>query len=70
VFQDYDISPIPESVAWTSDGVAVVHGHYRGTRRADGAAVAAEFVHLIGFDEDGCVSELHQITDTTMWSKS
>lgn len=70
VFRDFDISPVPERVTWTLDGSAVVHGFYRGTRRADGARVAAEFVHLLEFDERGLVSELRQVTDTSMWTRA
>jgi ketosteroid isomerase-like protein len=68
VFQDFDVSPVPERVGFTGDGQAVVHGHYRGTRRADGASIAAEFVHLLRFDLDGRVVELRQITDTASWT--
>ncbi len=70
VFGEYDICPVPESVLWTTAGDAVVHGWYRGIRRADGAVVAAEFVHLLYFDEGGRVGELRQITDTEMWVRS
>ncbi len=67
VFQDYDITPVPTEVRSDADGSVMVHGWYRGTNRATGADVAAEFVHLLTVD-DGHVRSLRQITDTAAWT--
>jgi ketosteroid isomerase-like protein len=67
VFQDYDITPIPTEVRSDADGSVTVHGWYRGTHRATGADIAAEFVHLLTVD-DGHVRSLRQVTDTAAWT--
>jgi ketosteroid isomerase-like protein len=66
---EYDIAPIPDSIATSDDGRVVVHGWYRGTHRATGRPITAEFVHLLRFDGDR-VTELRQITDTVSWLPS
>ena len=68
VFARYDVVPVPETIAWTTDGGAVVHGFYRGTHRRSGRDGEAEFVHLLRFDESGLVCELRQVTDTASWT--
>jgi 2-(1,2-epoxy-1,2-dihydrophenyl)acetyl-CoA isomerase len=67
VFRDYDITPVPTEIRSHDDGTVVVHGWYRGTHRATGGDIAAEFVHLLTVD-DGRVRSLRQITDTAAWA--
>lgn len=68
VYGSYDISPAPDSMWTTPDGVIVVHGWYRGFVRRTSEPVDAEFVHLLRLD-DGLVIELRQITDTASWGR-
>jgi 2-(1,2-epoxy-1,2-dihydrophenyl)acetyl-CoA isomerase len=67
VFRDYDITPVPTETRSDADGFVTVHGWYRGTHRATGADIAAEFVHLLIVD-DGRVRSLRQVTDTAAWA--
>ncbi|MBF6130922.1 nuclear transport factor 2 family protein [Nocardia brasiliensis] len=66
VGQDFDIAPYAEAWYDTEDGAVLVTGHYRGTARATGKPVRAEFAHLWRV-ADGKISALHQYTDTWCW---
>lgn len=66
IYQHYEIAPYPASWHETTDGMFVVTGHYRGTARATGRDVEAEFTHLWRV-EDGLLRSLHQYTDTFVW---
>lgn len=66
VYAHYEIAPYAETWQQTTDGTFVVSGHYRGTARATGHPVEAEFVHLWKVT-DGRISWLHQYTDTARW---
>lgn len=58
----------PEAVAYEAlgDRGLQVRGAYRGTNRATGRTLDAEFVHILEFDDDK-ISVLRQITDSSAW---
>lgn len=64
----YDIDVVPsEYLAVEGDGGRiVVLGTYRGTARAEDAAVDAAFAHVITV-KNGLITALQQITDTVRW---
>jgi 2-(1,2-epoxy-1,2-dihydrophenyl)acetyl-CoA isomerase len=49
-----------------ADGRLLVTGRYRGRGKHGGAALDADFVHLIAFDQ-GRIKSLEQFTDTARW---
>jgi ketosteroid isomerase-like protein len=69
VFRDYETAPYEETWEETAEGTVVVTGHYRGTARATGRKLEAEFVHLWRVT-DGRISWLHQYTDTARWREA
>ena len=64
----YRVEVHPEEFRRLDDGRLFVGGHYRGEGRASGRRLDAEFIHLIGFADDGRVVSLHQLTDTAAWT--
>ncbi|CAM4139637.1 nuclear transport factor 2 family protein [Nocardia ninae] len=66
VFGDFEIAPFAENWYEAQDDAVIVTGHYRGTARATGKAVDAEFAH-VWHVSDGKISALHQYTDTWCW---
>ena len=66
VFEQFDVSPVPDEMLPASDGRLIVLGRYQGPARATGREVDATFAHVLRF-RDGQVSELIQITDTARW---
>jgi 2-(1,2-epoxy-1,2-dihydrophenyl)acetyl-CoA isomerase len=65
----YRMSAEPEEWIGTEDGRLVVRGFYRGTARATGNEVVAEFVHLWA-GADGRLTSLRQLTDTVQWTQA
>jgi 2-(1,2-epoxy-1,2-dihydrophenyl)acetyl-CoA isomerase len=63
----YKVEIQPEEFRLLDDGRLFVGGHYRGEGRASGRRLDAEFIHLIGFADDGRAVSLHQLTDTAAW---
>jgi len=57
----------PEHFAGLDDGRLQVTGTYRGSARATGRVLEAAFVHVIGFDAEGRIASLDQLTDTAAW---
>lgn len=57
---------VPDEFRQLDDGRLFVRGHYRGHGRATGAELAAEFIHLLTF-EDSRVTALDQLTDSAEW---
>ncbi|MUL67879.1 enoyl-CoA hydratase [Mycobacterium sp. CBMA 234] len=49
------------------DGRLVVVGTYLGTARRTGNELDAAFIHILGFDADGRIRTLQQLTDTAAW---
>jgi 2-(1,2-epoxy-1,2-dihydrophenyl)acetyl-CoA isomerase len=49
------------------DGRLLVAGTYRGQARRSRNPLQAAFFHLIGFDADGRIVSLRQLTDTAAW---
>ena len=68
VFGTYDVTPVPATVTEAADGTVVVHGWYRGTIRATGQPMEAEFVHVLVVAGDQ-VTSLRQVTDTASWPR-
>jgi ketosteroid isomerase-like protein len=65
-----DVQPVPEEYLPVCDGRIVVLGRYQGTARSAGRQrLSAAFAHVLRF-EDGCVSELVQVTDTACWQQA
>jgi 2-(1,2-epoxy-1,2-dihydrophenyl)acetyl-CoA isomerase len=52
------------------NGGLLVTGHYRGVARRTGRALDAEFTHVLGFDRDGRIASLRQLTDTAAWTEA
>ena len=68
VFGVYDVTPVPVAMTAAADGTVVVRGWYRGSVRATGQAMEAEFVHVLGVEGDR-VTSLRQVTDTACWPR-
>lgn len=66
VFGAYEIRVELETLYPSGPDHVIAVGHYRGTDRADGAAVDARFAHVLAIT-DGRISRLSQITDTNRW---
>ncbi|MGO9506473.1 MAG: enoyl-CoA hydratase-related protein [Mycobacterium sp.] len=66
----YRVEVQPQEFRLLDDGRLFVGGHYRGEGRASGRRLDAEFIHLIGFADDGRVVSLHQLTDTAAWMQA
>jgi 2-(1,2-epoxy-1,2-dihydrophenyl)acetyl-CoA isomerase len=64
----YRVEIQPEEFRLLDDGRLFVGGHYRGSGRASGRRLDAEFIHLIGISDDGRVLSLHQLTDSAAWA--
>lgn len=63
----YEVAAQPEEFRVLDDGRLFVSGHYRGKGRKSGRRLDAAFIHVIAFAENGCVSGLHQLTDSAAW---
>lgn len=66
----YHVEVRPEEFRLVDDGRLFVGGRYRGEGRASGRRLDAEFIHLLGFAEDGRVVSLRQLTDTAAWTQA
>jgi len=69
VFRDYEIAPFAEEWFDAHPNTVIVTGHYRGTARATGKHVAAEFAHIWHIADDKLLT-LHQYTDTWHWHEA
>ncbi|MFI8592139.1 enoyl-CoA hydratase-related protein [Dietzia maris] len=56
----------PESYEFLEGRGLQVWGRYRGTNRATGRVLDAEFVHIVQFENER-ISSLRQITDSSAW---
>lgn len=65
----YRMSTEPEEWIDAADGRLIVRGVYRGSARATGSEVVAEFVHLWAGAE-GRLTSLRQLTDTVQWTQA
>ncbi len=65
--EHFRASAVPEDFQVLEDGRLVVVGTYRGTARKSGATLEAAFVHVLGFDSQGRIVALRQLTDTAAW---
>lgn len=63
----YRVAAEPDEFHVLDDGRLLVVGHYRGRARVSGNPLDAEFTHVIGFDRDGRIASLNQLTDTAAW---
>jgi 2-(1,2-epoxy-1,2-dihydrophenyl)acetyl-CoA isomerase len=63
----FKVEAQPAELRVLDDGDLLVTGHYRGVARRSGRALDAEFTHVLGFDHDGRISSLRQLTDTAAW---
>jgi 2-(1,2-epoxy-1,2-dihydrophenyl)acetyl-CoA isomerase len=63
----FKVEAQPDEFRLLDDGGLLVVGHYRGTARHSGRKLDAEFTHVLGFDRDGRISSLRQLTDTAAW---
>jgi 2-(1,2-epoxy-1,2-dihydrophenyl)acetyl-CoA isomerase len=63
----YRVTAEPDEFHVLDDGRLLVVGHYRGTARVSGNPLDAAFTHVIGFDRDGRIASLNQLTDTAAW---
>ncbi|CAM3078453.1 enoyl-CoA hydratase [Mycobacterium intermedium] len=57
----------PAEFRHLDDGRLLVVGTYRGWVRRNRNLLEAAFVHLIGFEADGRIVSLRQLTDTAAW---
>ncbi|MEU0503349.1 nuclear transport factor 2 family protein [Nocardia sp. NPDC005998] len=69
VFRDFAIAPFAEEWFDGQYDTVIVTGHYRGTARATGKHVTAEFAHIWHI-ADGKLLALHQYTDTWYWREA
>jgi 2-(1,2-epoxy-1,2-dihydrophenyl)acetyl-CoA isomerase len=63
----YRVAAEPDEFCVLDDGRLLVVGRYRGTARVSGNPLDAAFTHVIGFDRDGRIASLNQLTDTAAW---
>jgi 2-(1,2-epoxy-1,2-dihydrophenyl)acetyl-CoA isomerase len=63
----YRAAAEPDEFHVLDDGRLLVVGHYRGRARVSGNPLDAAFTHVIGFDRDGRIASLNQLTDTAAW---
>lgn len=69
VAADWDgFSAIPEEILGADD-VVIARGRYRGTYKATGTSINAEFVHVFRF-KDGRVSDWQSYTDTAQFKEA
>ncbi len=66
---DWDhLSAIPEEILGAED-VVIARGRYRGTYKATGTSINAEFVHVFRF-KDGKISDWQSYTDTAQFKEA
>lgn len=63
----FKVEAQPDEFRVLDDGALLVTGHYRGVARRSGRPLDAEFTHVLGFDHDGRIASLRQLTDTAAW---
>jgi 2-(1,2-epoxy-1,2-dihydrophenyl)acetyl-CoA isomerase len=63
----YQASAEPDHFHLLDDGKLLVAGRYRGTARVSGNSLDAAFTHIIGFNSEGRIASLDQLTDTAAW---
>jgi len=66
----FKVEAQPDEFRVLDDGSLLVTGHYRGVARRSGRALDAEFTHVLGFDHDGRIASLRQLTDTAAWAEA
>jgi 2-(1,2-epoxy-1,2-dihydrophenyl)acetyl-CoA isomerase len=66
----FKVEAQPDEFRVLEDGSLLVTGHYRGVARRSGRALDAEFTHVLGFDHDGRIASLRQLTDTAAWAEA
>lgn len=69
IAKEYSASARPEEFVGLDDGRLYVSGKYVGEGKSTGAALDAEFVHVLTF-LDGTVSRLVQLTDSHRWHQA
>lgn len=69
IAQQYSAAARPEEFLGLEDGRLYVAGKYVGTGKSTGAALDADFVHVLTF-VDGRVSRLVQLTDSHRWHEA
>jgi 2-(1,2-epoxy-1,2-dihydrophenyl)acetyl-CoA isomerase len=65
----YRMRAEPEEWIPVGDGRLIVRGTYRGSARATGTDVKAEFIHVWG-GADGRLTSVRQLTDTVQWTQA
>ena len=69
IAKNFDARAVPDDFRLLDDGRLFVHGTYSGVARSSGAALDAEFVHLLQF-EGAQISGLRQVTDSARWVRA